>query len=61
MEKLTHVYYDQVGQQIVLFEANLESKYKFIYWNKELEVGFKDIEEKIPNREHYIYLGSLED
>lgn len=61
MNKLTHVYYDQVNAQIVLFEANLDSGYKFIFEDKEIVINFKEIETKIPDRDKFIWLGTLED
>jgi len=60
MNILTHVYYDQVENQIVLFEANLTPKYKFIFEKEEKEIHRQDFDQ-IENRELWVYLGVLDD
>jgi len=58
MKTLTHVYYDPVDNQMVLFEATIDPTYKYIFEDKELIVNFKEFDQ-IENREFFKYLGTL--
>ena len=58
MEPLIHVYYDQVNNQMVLFEVTIDSRYIFIYEDKELNMNFKDLD-SVKDKEFFIYLGAV--
>lgn len=58
MTPITHVFYDQMKDRMVLFRSLNESKYVFIFENEELVMDFKEIS-LVEGRELYIYLGSV--
>lgn len=60
MNPLTHVYYDQLNNQMVLFQATLDSKYTFEFESGETRTfRFWELE-SFEDRQYYLYLGSLE-
>lgn len=61
MTPLTHVYYDKIKNELVLFESSLDSKYRFTFSNgKTLELNFKDLD-KFEDRINYEYIGVLDE
>lgn len=60
MKSLVHVYYDQIGEQIVMYEAYIDTRSRFIYEDKEIDIHKRDFD-TIENREFFIYLGTITD
>ena len=61
MNPLTHVYYDQLNNKMVLFQATLDSRYTFEFESGERKTFLFWQLDSFEDKKFYYYLGSLED